>query len=473
MIMLKKKGDFSNFSLRTKIIGVILFLNIITVSWIVFQVRSDVKEAMSIQLEMHGVSLANNIVALSIEPVLTNNRYELYELIKKIIYQNANVRYIVILNSQGEVLANSFNHGLPANFLKVNGVKEKGSFNIKTINTDEGIVWDIAANIGTEPYGTVRVGISGKQLMAALSNTTNSIVIAGVLVSLLGILLAVILTIILTKPITQLAQATENIAKGEFNQDMVKSRWAGSELVKLINGFNYMVQRIKKFKEETEDLERVRKQLLAKTINAQEEERKRIARELHDEASQHLAAITFGLQQLKKADDITTTQNLVNQMGQIISQTIDSLHRLAWQLRPSVLDDLGLEEALLRLLDGFEKQYGIKTEFKVYGHVNLRLRPEISTTIYRIAQEALTNIARHSGASQAKVFLERQQDLLILVVEDNGRGFIQEKINSDEDEKHLGLAGMRERANLIGATLIIESQLKEGSTVYLKVPFKE
>ncbi len=468
----KKQGTF-DFSIRIKFTGIILFLIVLTVSWIIFQVRSSLMDAMSKQLELHGVSLATNIGAFAVDPVLTENHYELYQLIKTTMERDDSVRYIVIFNEQGEVLANSFGSSLPVGLVTLNRLDAGENYHIKNIQTDEGLLWDIAVRIGSGNYGTVRVGISGKQLLYVLNDTTKSIILTGAIVSLLGIVLAIGLTFVLTKPLAKLARAIESIAKGEFDQKAITGNWAGTEIVKLIHGFNYMVLRIRVFKEETEKLQKIRQQLLAKTISAQEEERKRIARELHDEASQRLAAITFGLQRLRKADDLEASQRLIEEMGQIINQTIDSLHGLAWQLRPSVLDDLGLEQALQLLCEALKKQYGIETTFTVYGDVSLNLCPEVKTAVYRIAQEAITNIVRHASASQAKVFVEKQEDLLILVVEDNGCGFGQTNANGEKAERHhLGLAGMKERADLIGATLIIDSQSGQGSTIYLKLPLR-
>jgi signal transduction histidine kinase len=150
---------------------------------------------------------------------------------------------------------------------------------------------------------------------------------------------------------------------------------------------------------------------------------------------------------------------------------LEALHDLALELRPSALDELGLAAALQRYVKDFGAKHRLGVDFQVHGFDGGRLPPSMETTLYRIAQEALTNVARHAGAANVSVLVERRGDSAILIVEDDGRGFdVERALRLGRDEGSLGLFGMRERAVLIDGILTIESQPNGGSTILVKVP---
>jgi signal transduction histidine kinase len=225
--------------------------------------------------------------------------------------------------------------------------------------------------------------------------------------------------------------------------------------------------------EELQRKEAVRGQLLRKVITAQEEERVRIARELHDEAGQALTSVLVGLKVMEKADDLEAAQALTANLKEVVTQTIDAVHDLATELRPSVLDDLGLVPALARYVRSCPARFGFEASFEATGTRAERLPPEIETTLYRIAQEALTNVARHAKASHAGVLLQQRSDAVVLIVDDNGTGFDpQHAANSTEERERLGLYGIEERASLVGGRLTIESELGGGTTLSVEIPLE-
>jgi signal transduction histidine kinase len=146
------------------------------------------------------------------------------------------------------------------------------------------------------------------------------------------------------------------------------------------------------------------------------------------------------------------------------------VHRLAVELRPSVLDDVGLMAALERYLRECARRTGLVVDLAPVGVEGLRLIPAAETAVYRIAQGALTNIVQHAQARRVSVLLRHRDDTLVLVIEDDGQGFDLEAVRAAPLEQRLGLAGMEERAALIGARLTIETAPQAGSTVFLEVP---
>ncbi len=214
--------------------------------------------------------------------------------------------------------------------------------------------------------------------------------------------------------------------------------------------------------------QRLRGELLRNLISAQEEERKRIARELHDSTSQSLTSLLVGLRALEQS----TPENLHQQtesLRQIVGRTLEEVHALAWQLRPSALDDLGLPAALERYVADFRERYGLPVDLVIHGLDESRLSSEVETSIYRIVQEALTNTARHADADRVSVLVEHRDGKTLAIVEDNGVGF-DPTLAEKGSRQHLGLYGIRERAELLGGKLHIESNPGRGTSLFVEFP---
>lgn len=210
--------------------------------------------------------------------------------------------------------------------------------------------------------------------------------------------------------------------------------------------------------------------LSRRLVEAQEAERHYVARELHDEAGQALTSLLFGLRQLEAQQTDATLAAQVAELKQITNGLFDNLHRLAADLRPASLDHLGLVPVLQQYVKAMGDRYGLIAQFKAVGFNSDRLSVEIETALYRIVQEALTNIGRHARATRADVLLERRGDRVVVVVEDNGAGF-EAEIGRLAQDGHLGLVGMQERVEMLGGSLTIESAVGAGTTIVVEVPY--
>lgn len=217
--------------------------------------------------------------------------------------------------------------------------------------------------------------------------------------------------------------------------------------------------------------ERVRGQLLEKVIGAQEDERKRVARELHDDTGQAITSLMVGLRAAGDASEPATRTRL-DALRDIAAQTLESVKRMARELRPPLLDDLGLPAALERYIASYRANYGLNADLQMTGFQNDgRLSPEIELALYRIIQESLTNIAKHARAKNASIVVERKPRSVVAIIEDDGHGFdVRAVLDSAQDENKLGLHGMRERAELVGGRLQIESAAESGSSVFVEIP---
>lgn len=216
--------------------------------------------------------------------------------------------------------------------------------------------------------------------------------------------------------------------------------------------------------------EQERAVILRRLVMAQEEERRRIARDMHDQFGQQLTALLLKLGMLK--EDCRGREELCGQVESLesVARQLDrDVDFLVWELRPTVLDDLGLREALANFAQNWSEHFGVPVEVHTSGMGRERLTSESETTLYRIAQEALNNVSKHARAESVSILLEQRTDFISLIVEDDGVGFDAEEM-FDANDKGLGLVGMRERAALVGGTAKIESRLGEGTTVIVRIP---
>ena len=216
------------------------------------------------------------------------------------------------------------------------------------------------------------------------------------------------------------------------------------------------------------EAERARTELLARLVFAQEDERRRIAREMHDQFGEVLTSLSRSIEMMKEscAHDAELAGQ-VEGLERIAQQLDRDVDNLVWELRPTALDDLGLRAALANYVQDWSKRVKISAELHTSGLLDERLPSEAETTLYRIAQEALTNVAKHSDARKVDVILERQPDAVVLIVEDNGVGF--DPATASGSKHGFGLLGMHERASMVGAVLQIESTPGAGTTVLLRM----
>ena len=211
---------------------------------------------------------------------------------------------------------------------------------------------------------------------------------------------------------------------------------------------------------------------LQEITRAQEEERKRIARELHDDTAQVLGSLSRRLDNfIRKKHGLAPNEVFfLKDLQAQLNRGVEGVHRFSQALRLSVLDDLGLIPALRSLAKSLQESDGIGTDLKVLGGEG-RFSPEVELLLFRIVQEALNNIRRHAQASEAQVVMEFAEDRIKVTISDNGRGFeLSGRVGDLPRSGKLGLAGMRERAQLLGGTLEVQSTPGKGTTLIVEVP---
>jgi two-component system, NarL family, sensor histidine kinase UhpB len=264
------------------------------------------------------------------------------------------------------------------------------------------------------------------------------------------------------EPLESLERVATSVRNGNFSARTEPFRFSDPQLTRLAETFNQTLDELE------QDREQIRN-LASQVISAQEDERKRIARELHDDTAQVLFAQLLRVTAMKSSpnEDLRrTAEDLEN----FTVEAIEGVRRLALELRPPALDDLGLREALGDLAQRFSEQFAIPVQYTVIG-LKDRLSSGVELVLYRVAQEAMTNIAKHAGATHVWLNLTREGDGVTISILDDGKGF-DPTSRSDRDGRGLGLGmfGMEERVSLVGGTLEVSNNSPRGMRILATIP---
>jgi two-component system, NarL family, sensor histidine kinase DegS len=372
-------------------------------------------------------------------------------------------------------------------WLEVDGSINQKYAGIETINIYDGLSLNLWATTYIKEF-SVPAALTEKEINAAIAESgaylkRNVLDIQNILLIIFTVLalivtgLALLLSRVITRPIQALKKGAESIGHGDLDFELkIKNQ---DELGDLANSFNIMASDLKNYTEElknsaVEKLEKERQiqenlhMYVRKVGQAQEDERKRIARELHDETIQALVVVSRELEDLATGNGKSTITDTRNEIRKII----DNLRRFSQELRPSILDDLGLIPAVKWLASEMKKSYGIKVETEITGSQH-PLSPEIELMIFRITQEALTNVRRHSQASKIEFKLAYQDKNVNIIIRDDGKGFkVPDKLSDLTKKGKLGLVGIQERAELLGGTVKIDTMPGKGTTLSIDIPLQ-
>lgn len=218
------------------------------------------------------------------------------------------------------------------------------------------------------------------------------------------------------------------------------------------------------------ELSKGRGELLARLYEVQEDERAKLARDLHDELGQHLTALLVGLRAMERGAGTDQAREHARSLAKVAGASLDEVRRLVRGLRPAVLEDFGLPAAVERLCEEFQAAHGVRVELSQDVRADRRYAPEIEATAYRLVQESLTNVARHAGASRVEVSMREDGGVLVLAVRDNGKGIDGAALSESVKGRSLGLRSMRERAELLGGSFAIGHAGESGTTVEARLP---
>jgi two-component system, NarL family, sensor histidine kinase NreB len=341
----------------------------------------------------------------------------------------------------------------------------------------------------TAPWG-VSVQEPERDVFASSMELKRNLTVLGVIFIVTALLLTVGINRSIVNPLKELIGGTDHISKGDLTLSIspqgsdeigVLSRSFEIMRLKLIESRDSIVRqnmelehRVRERTRQIRDSQKRSEMLLKKVISSQEDERKRIGRELHDDTLQQLSAVLMRIDMCKLQPQ-TFTPNKVEELRGIVITAIDSIIAIMQNLRPTLLDDLGLTAAIKSLVDIHLGEKGIKYNVDTIGMTDKRFRPEVEITLFRIVQEAISNIGRHAKAKNVSVLIKCDHDAVHVNIEDNGVGFevnslYHQSSHDMRDRRGLGILGMKERVILIGGEMDIHSQPGIGTKIGIRIP---
>lgn len=446
----------ASLSLRKKMLiaiaGLILVLGTVGTAY----ARATLSSTAASELDRRALALANELEGYSVDLLLTNDIFSLHQRVRDLAANHEDIRYVAVFDETGALRASTFDGALPAGLRESNVASPGAGASIVTLHTTEGEIRDVAYPIQAGRLGEIRIGFTRQPVQSQVDTMTRNLLALTGIALVSGLSVAWVLATVLIRPLARLAEGARAVGRGETYTQA--DLYGHPDLGEVAMAFDAMTKQLREKEEE-------RAQLLARVLAAQEDERKRISRELHDDAGQALTSVIMGLTRIEVSAGAAELRAQAAEMRGTASHALHLVRDLARDLRPSTLDDLGLVAALGRYVADYGRKFGIETHFHAPGELD-RLRPEIETALYRIAQEALTNVARHAEAASVNVVLERRAGAIILVVEDDGKGFAM----GPGSPPGLGLLGMEERASLVDGTLSVESEPGKGTVIFVQVP---
>ena len=273
----------------------------------------------------------------------------------------------------------------------------------------------------------------------------------------------------LNQIVEMLSQRTVQLAASNFEleQEIIQRQAVEAALKKSERHYSQLLEQSDRLQEQLRHLSR-------QILSAQEEERKRISRELHDVIAQTLTGINIRLTTLKKEASLNTKglERNIARTQKLVERSVDIVHRFARELRPAVLDDLGLIPALHSYVKAFSQRTRIHVHLQAFAGVEA-LDIAKRTVFFRVAQEALTNVSRHAHARRVKLNIQKIAEGVSMKIKDDGKSFQVDRVLGGDGGKRLGLLGMRERVEMVGGTFCVESAPGKGTTVQVEIPFNK
>ncbi len=320
----------------------------------------------------------------------------------------------------------------------------------------------LAANAAIVGVGA----LAGTWITVNFVKDETNILPIGAAFLLVGVVMSLIANYLVLRaafePLERLEETTRAVREGDIDARVTLPRTSDPQITQLAETFNSTLDQLAADRNQA-------RYLASQVVRAQEDERKRISRELHDDTAQLLFAQLIRFATLKSHPN-PEIQQITASLEQSTVEAIEGVRRLALELRPPALDDLGLNEALGELAQRFTESRGLVVDYEWRGSKS-RLRPDIELALYRVAQEALSNVAKHSGAEKAALDVDRTATDVTISIRDAGKGFNREvPFVQDDSGIGLGLFGMEERVSLVGGSLRIWSAPERGTEVFAYVP---
>jgi signal transduction histidine kinase len=448
-----------------KVMGIALGLTLLLGGTLLWEIHISWHRLLLGELEERGRILGSDLATHGAEHVLAGHVYQLRLLLDEVQSRVAEVDYLLVQDGRGSVVADTLPGAPSKELLAANGLDGHGASRVAALDTEHGPIRDIAIPILDGQAGTIRVGMSERLVSTEVGWLTRRLLAVTGVVAAIGVVAALLLTAILTKPIREMVGLARAVKEENYEcRAVVRAR---DELGSLAIAFNEMAEALRQ-------KERARQELLRKLIAATEDERKRVARELHDGTGQSLTSLIAGLSAIEAEIGEDARVERLAELRALAAHTLGEVHDLSRTLRPAALDDLGLMAALGKHCETLAHRFDLVVDCQAVGFEGRpRLPGEVELAAYRIVQEALTNAVRHGQARTVNVLVQRKATAMLVVIEDDGTGFAADGWRERSLEGgHLGLVGIEERAALLGGSLRVESAPGSGTSLFVEIPVK-
>ncbi|MGL5270931.1 MAG: ATP-binding protein [Selenomonadaceae bacterium] len=465
------------YKINVLVIGMIMLSGLV----IGISMLQATSHLLEIQLDKRGIDIGNSIASLSSNDILLEDFFAISDRLNKTKNNNAEVRYILITDSSGRILASTFGNSLPQGLVSVRlpvneepVVQDGNELWIKRFSSNEGAIREILFPIEEGNIGFVRIGLSEKIMQGLLAEKVKEILLTVLFVSLLAAIGATRLSYLLVQPVRILLAAARQIQQGDYN---VRIKVQNSdEIGNLARAFNAMAHSLRKKNRENYQLlqevqakEEMRVSLIRKLFTVQEDEQRRLSRELHDETGQCMASLLAYIKVLHTKMTTQEQKDLLSEARAVTVNVLERIRTMAVELRPPELDYLGVVAAMEKYIMNFSDQNSLEVEFTPPPE-KLVISNDIAVSLYRILQESLTNIVMHAKAKNVEVIITLGDGCVRMSISDDGQGMKENAVQLARENNRLGLFGMQERAELLGGTVAIESLPGSGTTVTVTLP---
>lgn len=456
-----------------KIVGISVVVMVVFGSLTLWHAANHVSSCLNTSLEQRVTATARSLARELERLMAEGDLAALQRRVDEIRRGDEDIYFLAVLDASGTAVAESFPGTMapPAadSSEAPSGLRQFG-VRIRTELREK--VVEVVEPIGGGRLGAIHLGVTDRAVRESLADLGRQVVLGFAICLLIAAGMAALLTHLVTRPVGRLAAAAERIAQGDFDVELASA--SDDEIGRLAAAFQRMTESLARYRREFEETHRSRTRLMERLVEAQEEERKAISRELHDQIGPTLSDLLLTVQtecDVCPADRrrCLKPEHVEKKLHALIRET----HSLARGMRPPILDDFGLKAALERYLDEVARKTGLEIDFQHNGLPGaVRLASRMELTLYRIVQEAVTNVIRHAEARHVSVVLLQQSREVLLLVEDDGRGFTP-AARDQWCQGRLGLLGMRERAALCSGICTVESAVGRGTTIRVQIPLKE
>ncbi len=465
-------NKFLSVPVYVKIFGIIFLAVIILEFATIISIYIIFYKAEYNRLEKSG-NAAGKIISYKIEDYIeAGNVAGLRKILCYTVRNSTLLDYAMVKNENGKTIVFVTKKGLKSSGKKISPGYSFEYINKNAVDLKFNILNDDKSGkygpVGAK-IGTLQLGVSSDTFHYFFKITVTLIIFVLIPLIILAVIFLWWMSKTVLKPLSELQEASESAKRGNYDITVKTPKFADEKLTGLINGFNNMMLAFRKTEDKWQTKDLRRKEFIEEVIKAQELERKKLSRELHDEMEQFLVYINMKFKVLEKLYGIGEENKDIEEMRSYIAKEFDNIKNITKELRPGVLYELGLYKAIMQYAEEIKFNHGIDVEIFTSGMQEFKADEYTEINIYRIFQEAFSNIIRHSNATAVKIAINFENCIFHAVIEDNGKGFKPGKTDKNKDE-NFGIIGMKERAEILRGGLHIKTKAGSGTSVSFNIP---